>query len=101
VAILKLLLSSACSRFSSKAPRFIPFTTMHIADLMGHATIQMTMKYAHLAPSYKLNAVRKLDTFGAGQVVSLPKPTGTRTDTGENDQFQKSRKSLKASSLGR
>jgi len=73
----------------------------HIVDLMGHATIQMTMKYAHLAPSYRLNAVRKLDTFGAGQLVSMPKPTDPKTDLEENDQFRNSRKSLNAKSMGR
>ena len=42
-----------------------------IADLMGHASIQMTMRYAHLAPSHKLSAVEKLMTA----------PTDTTTDT--------------------
>jgi integrase len=73
----------------------------HIADLMGHATIQMTMKYAHLAPSYKLDAVRKLDSFGTSGVVSRLKPTDTKTGTEENGQFLGSGKSLKASALGR
>jgi hypothetical protein len=73
----------------------------HIADLMGHATIQMTMKYAHLAPSYKPDAVQKLDSFGASGVVSRLKPIDTKTDTEENGQFQSALKSLKESSLGR
>ena len=77
----------------------------HIADLMGHATIQMTMKYAHLAPSYKLDAARKLDSFGARAAVSVLGPpvpwTDPKTDTEENRQFQGARKSLKKSSLGR
>lgn len=42
-----------------------------IADLMGHANIQQTMRYAHLAPSHKLSAVEKLMTA----------PTSTITDT--------------------
>jgi integrase len=67
----------------------------HIADLMGHATIQMVMKYSHLAPSYKLNTVRKLDIFGAGQLVSMPKPTESKTEPEENAQFQYASKSLK------
>jgi len=28
--------------------------------LMGHSTIQMTEKYAHLAPEHKASAVEKL-----------------------------------------
>jgi len=31
-----------------------------VAELMGHKTIQMTMRYAHLAPAHKLAAVEKL-----------------------------------------
>ena len=34
-----------------------------VAELMGHKTIQMTMRYAHLAPEHKLQAVRKLAAF--------------------------------------
>jgi hypothetical protein len=30
-------------------------------DLLGHATIQMTMRYAHLAPEVARDAVRLLD----------------------------------------
>ena len=32
-----------------------------VQDLMGHATIQMTMRYAHLAPEVARDAVRLLD----------------------------------------
>jgi hypothetical protein len=31
-----------------------------IAQLMGHRTIQMTMRYAHLAPEHNQGAVEKL-----------------------------------------
>jgi site-specific recombinase XerD len=31
-----------------------------VADLMGHRNIQQTMKYAHLAPDFKQNAVNRL-----------------------------------------
>ncbi|HEX3821176.1 MAG TPA: hypothetical protein VHW45_12635, partial [Candidatus Sulfotelmatobacter sp.] len=31
--------------------------------LMGHKTIQMTMRYAHLAPEHKLQAVKRLAAF--------------------------------------
>lgn len=37
---------------------------------MGHKTIQMTLRYSHLAPKHQLEAVRRLD-----------KPTATRTAT--------------------
>ncbi len=32
-----------------------------IQELLGHATIQMTMRYAHLAPEILREAVRLLD----------------------------------------
>lgn len=42
-----------------------------VADLMGHKTIQMTMRYAHLSPQHQADAVSKLVSFG----------TSTLTDT--------------------
>jgi integrase len=43
-----------------------------VAELMGHRTIQMTMRYAHLAPAHTLAAVEKLVTTTW---------TDTKTDT--------------------
>jgi site-specific recombinase XerD len=34
-----------------------------VQELMGHATLEMTMRYAHLAPSMHVDAVAKLDTL--------------------------------------
>jgi len=39
-----------------------------VAELMGHKTIQMTMRYAHLAPAHNLAAVERLIP-GAGKVL--------------------------------
>ena len=40
-----------------------------VQELLGHATIEMTMRYAHLSPEVKVNAVKALDrprgTLGA------------------------------------
>ena len=47
-----------------------------VQELMGHKTIQMTMRYAHLAPAHKLAAVERLAS-GA----QLAQPSDTRTDT--------------------
>lgn len=44
-----------------------------ISKLLGHATIQMTMRYAHLSPDHHQTAVDRLATFG--------KQRDTRTDT--------------------
>ena len=34
-----------------------------VAELMGHKKIQMTMRYAHLAPEHKLVAVERLSSY--------------------------------------
>jgi integrase len=34
-----------------------------VAELMGHKSIQMTMRYAHLAPEHKLVAVERLARY--------------------------------------
>ena len=56
-----------------------------IAELMGHKTIQMTMRYAHLAPAHKLAAVERL----VGSWL-LDGASDTRTDTGGVGQFTES-----------
>lgn len=45
-----------------------------VQELLGHATIEMTMRYAHLAPSVSHDAVRLLDAPAA---ALEPKKTGT------------------------
>jgi integrase len=43
-----------------------------VQELLGHATIEMTMRYAHLSPEVKVNAVKALDrprgTLGAHDI---------------------------------
>ena len=34
-----------------------------VAELMGHKSLQMVMRYAHLAPEHKAAAVARLDDF--------------------------------------
>lgn len=49
-----------------------------VQELMGHKTIQMTVRYAHLAPQHRLAAVQRLcDTEAVQKTAS-----DTRTDTG-------------------
>jgi site-specific recombinase XerD len=50
-----------------------------VQDLMGHKSIQMTCRYAHLAPSHQLAAVEKLAAFSAQ--THTAEPTDTKTDT--------------------
>ncbi len=51
-----------------------------VQELMGHKTIQMTVRYAHLAPKHQLAAVQRLCDTGA----ALAAPSDTRTDTDES-----------------
>ncbi len=40
-----------------------------IQELLGHSTIQMTMRYAHLAPEVAREAVRLLDELQNGSRI--------------------------------
>jgi len=54
-----------------------------VAEPMGHATIQMTMRYRHLQPVHKQAAVDRLSFFG---VAVQAKPTDAKTSTKQNRQ---------------
>lgn len=58
-----------------------------VAELMGRKTIQMTMRYAHLAPAHQLAAVERLASFqippadkDEGQVSAEPSATTSATE---------------------
>src|SRR5208337_230704 len=50
-----------------------------VQELMGHKTIQVTLRYAHLAPQHQLEAVQRLCDTGTVQNGA----TGTRTSTSD------------------
>jgi site-specific recombinase XerD len=52
-----------------------------VQELMGHKSIQMTVRYSHLTPKHTLAAVERL----AGVVSATP--TDTRTSTGPEEQI--------------
>jgi len=56
-----------------------------VAELMGHRRIQMTMRYAHLAPQHKLAAVECLNMYNSSASLGT-EPTDTRTDTGHESR---------------
>ena len=49
-----------------------------VQELMGHKTIQMTQRYAHLSPAHRLAAVQRLNPDNAATAV---RTTGTTTGT--------------------
>jgi len=55
---------------------------MTVKELLGHATLTMTMRYSHLAPDHRMKAIKTLDS--AYQ-------TDTKTDTVENSGTDHSR----------
>jgi integrase len=65
-----------------------------VAELMGHKTIQMTMRYAHLAQQHKQDAVERLVEAVAAQSdagksdAPQKTPTGTRTDTSVSGEVE-------------
>lgn len=53
-----------------------------VQELLGHKSIAMTVRYSHLSPTHTLAAVERL-------AQATPEvPTGTRTSTSANGQFQ-------------
>jgi site-specific recombinase XerD len=52
-----------------------------VAELMGHKTIQMTMRYAHLAPAHQLAAVERLASFPVLAAEAPTEPSATTTAT--------------------
>jgi hypothetical protein len=57
-----------------KPPRDGGVDIRTVQELMGHKTIGMTVRYAHLAPKHTLAAVERLD-------APTETPTDTTTDT--------------------
>ncbi len=62
-----------------------------IALPVGHSTIQMTMRYAHLVRGANIVANGVVDAFYASATLDQV-PTDMRTDTGTPASFQQSDK---------
>jgi hypothetical protein len=59
-----------------------------VKELMGHKTIQMTLKYAHLSPGHRMDAVQRLCS-GSGKTES-EKRTDTKADTRQKERATES-----------
>ena len=71
-----------------------------VAELMGHSTIQMTMRYAHLAPQHNRAAVDRLVSASLAVVAktaSGEKEVVTKSVTGTNRNSRPRSKSLNKS----
>jgi hypothetical protein len=53
-----------------------------VQELMGHKSIEMTVRYSHLSPKHTLAAVERLTATESAN------PTGTTTGTGTSEQNQ-------------
>ncbi|MCX6714768.1 MAG: site-specific integrase [Candidatus Uhrbacteria bacterium] len=62
---------------SQLATRGVPLTA--IKELLGHSSITMTMRYAHLAPSTLRDAVNVLENQKSPEKESLGQPVGNGT----------------------
>ena len=62
-----------------------------VQELLGHATIEMTMRYAHLSPDVPRQAVKLLDGLGSSTGTRDEKPTKTHAiagrQLGDNSRF--------------
>jgi integrase len=56
-----------------------------VAELMGHKTIQMTMRYAHLAPEHNLAAVERLVSFNSFTSDSGERSEGDIADSSPSE----------------
>jgi site-specific recombinase XerD len=56
-----------------------------VAQLLGHHTLQMVMRYSHLSQSHELAAVERLCKTGKGN----EKESDTRSDTSAKSQLEK------------
>ena len=71
----KLTFHSCRHTFGSRlAQQGVPLLT--IKELMGHKTIEMTMRYSHLMPDHKREAVRHLRGRKTGKVIPLRRVGG-------------------------
>ena len=77
---------SACSRWVMGG---VPLAA--VAKCVGHSTIQMTMRYAHLVPGANIVANSVVDAFYASAALEQV-PIDTRTDTSNYEQKSNSRK---------
>ena len=78
---------SACSRWVMGG---VPIAA--VAQYVGHSTIQMTMRYAHLVPGANMVANSVVDAFYEASAALEQVPTDTRTDTGNYERQVTSRK---------
>ena len=58
-------------------------TIGELKDLLGHADVKMTMRYAHLSPAHRRAAVARLEGL-----ADAPKPSGFSTTSAQGDKIE-------------
>jgi site-specific recombinase XerD len=72
-----------------------------VASLLGHRTLQMVKRYAHLAPEHQADAVARLVAPDRRMLHSPANQTDTVTDTGAFEQHErKTNRRLNATNKG-
>jgi hypothetical protein len=57
-------------------------TLKELQELLGHASLAMTMRYAHLAPEHLRTAVNRLTGLTRGQLAELSAQGSTQEPVG-------------------
>jgi integrase len=81
------------------APRLVMagVSVRAVAELLGHKGLRMVMRYAHLAPGYLSDEVKKLDTFSLSAGNTKRAEKGQRAPESRRGQA----KVMKSPSVGR
>jgi hypothetical protein len=63
-----------------------------VAELLGHRTLQMVMRYSHLAPEHHASAVDRLVPGFEGRVATKSVTVNSGDKTPKHPQTEKNRK---------
>jgi hypothetical protein len=62
-------------------------TLKELQELLGHASLAMTMRYAHLAPEHLRSAVSRLEGFTSSSQTTCPSTQGSTQERPEGEKL--------------